>query len=62
MLAAFKAAALIGRDSEARAAVRQLLALVPGMTVGGVERHPMFTEAATIGSLLEGLRRAGLPE
>jgi hypothetical protein len=32
------------------------------MTVAGVRRHPMFTDRATIDNLVEGLRRAGLPE
>jgi adenylate cyclase len=56
------AAGMLGRDAEASDAIKQLLALLPQMSLRGVRHYPLFTARPVIESLLEGLRRAGLPE
>ncbi len=56
------AAAHLGRMDEAREAVADALKLVPHVTVGGIIKNPMFERPADISRLIEGLRKAGLPE
>ena len=59
------ALALLGRDEDAQSAVRAGLALNPEFTTArfeGVLPHQDFAYAAGRQTILEGLRRAGLPE
>ncbi len=56
------AAAHLGRMDEAREAVADLLKLVPHFTVRGVIKNPMFERPADAARLVEGVRKAGLPE
>ncbi len=54
--------ARLGRTAEAEAAGRELLRLVPRFSVGGAAKNPMFSRPEDVEALLDGLRRAGLPE
>ena len=55
-------AAHLGRIDEGREAVADLLKLIPRFTVGAVAKNPMFERPADAARLVEGLRKAGLPE
>ena len=55
-------AAHLGNMDEAREAVANLLKLVPRITVGAVAKNPMFERPADAARLVDGLRKAGLPE
>jgi tetratricopeptide (TPR) repeat protein len=55
-------AAYVGHDEEAKSAVRELLRLVPGYSLSRQTKAPLFIPPETIRALVEGLRRAGLPE
>lgn len=52
----------LGRADEARAAVRELLRLVPHLTVARYGRETRFRHPAYLNLLLDGLRAAGLPD
>jgi TolB-like protein len=59
------ALALLGRDDNARSAARDGLALNPHFTIARAERvvpYPGFAYSAAYPAILEGLRKAGLPE
>ena len=59
------ALALLGRDDEARAAARDGLALSPQFTIARAESalpQRVFAYSAAYPAILEGFRRAGLPE
>ena len=47
---------------EAREAVADLLRLVPHFTLKGVIKNPMFERPADAARMVDGLRKAGLPE
>ena len=53
--------AFTGRPQEAEACIRTLLAAHPDLTIQAVRAAPPFSKAV-IGTLCDGLRRAGLPE
>jgi len=55
-------AAHLGRVDEAREAVADLLGLVPHFTVRGVIKNPMFERPADAARMIDGVRKAGLPE
>jgi tetratricopeptide (TPR) repeat protein len=55
-------AALVGQSNEARAAVRDLLALIPHFSVRGMIKNPELSRQADRDRLVDGLRKAGLPE
>ena len=55
-------AANVGRLDIAKQAVSELLKVLPRATMRGFERHPAFTQQSAIDALLDGLRKAGLPE
>ncbi len=55
-------AAHLGRMDEAREALADLLELVPHFTVGGVIKNPMFERPDDAARLVDGVRKAGLPE
>jgi len=56
------ALAMLGRQDEAAAALKQLVERMPGLTISQVARIVPVRHAADQERLLEGLRRAGLPE
>ena len=55
-------AAHLGRMDVAREAVATLLKLIPRFSMNGVERNPMFERPDDAKRMIDGLRRAGLPE
>ena len=55
--------ALLDRMTEARAALAKFVSLAPGMTsVSLLRQHLPFRNPASVGPMLEGFRKAGLPE
>ncbi|HSA82203.1 MAG TPA: HEAT repeat domain-containing protein, partial [Geminicoccaceae bacterium] len=54
--------AQLGRIGEARAALRELLQRMPGMTGEDVRRQVPFKKEEVMELYIEGLRKAGLPE
>lgn len=52
----------LGRLSEARAAVQEMEQRQPGITIAFVREHLPVTDPDYMQHILEGLRRAGLPE
>lgn len=52
----------LDRISEAEKTVEALLGVMPKMTVHSTARNPMFVREDDVARMLEGLRRAGLPE
>ncbi len=47
---------------EAKEALRSALKLMPRLTLKSTARNPMFVREDDVARMLEGLRRAGLPE
>ena len=56
------ALAHLGRLDEARAVVAKLREIVPELTIGKFARETQFKHSGRLSLLLEGLRRAGLPD
>lgn len=57
------ACAHLGRVTEARELLRQVLALEPRLTIAGLKAYPGMTVTPKIFSIwAEGFRKAGLPE
>jgi len=52
----------MGRIDEARAALEQLLRLVPGQTVETVRNQFLYKAPENMERYLDGLHKAGLPE
>jgi len=52
----------LGYDEDAREAVASLLDLIPRFTIRSVIKNPMFERPVDAARLVEGLRKAGLPE
>ena len=52
----------LGREKEARSAVEELDSLRPGITIGFVRERLPLMDTGYMNHLLEGLRKAGLPE
>ena len=55
-------AANAGRMDVAKQAVQDLLKVLPRASMRGFQRHPTFIEPTVIAALLDGLRKAGVPE
>ena len=53
--------ALLGRESEAKASVRELLALDPGFTIASLKKRFPIGRYRNLEGFLDGLRTAGLP-
>ena len=51
-----------GQVAEAQPVIRSLLGLVPGLTVGRFMKETRFRYPAYSDLLMDGLRKAGLPE
>jgi hypothetical protein len=51
----------LGRSDEAKKAVSKILSLSPGTTISRIRKLPIQDEAR-LAILLDGLRKAGLPE
>jgi adenylate cyclase len=56
------ALAYLGRIEEAKQAVRRTRELMPRLTLRSTARNPVYVRQGDIERMLEGLRRAGLPE
>jgi TolB-like protein/class 3 adenylate cyclase/Flp pilus assembly protein TadD len=56
------ACAQLDRMDDARRALVKLLSLSPGLTVSAMQRALPFRDPASLGMLLEGFRKAGMPE
>jgi len=54
--------AQLGNLEEAQQAVNRLVAYIPGYSLKGVRKNPMFSDPAFAEKLVESLRLAGLPE
>jgi adenylate cyclase len=54
--------ACLGRPSEAKSAIEQLLRLVPRYSLRAVRKNPWFVRPEHIDKLIDGMRLAGLPE
>jgi TolB-like protein/class 3 adenylate cyclase/tetratricopeptide (TPR) repeat protein len=54
--------ALLGREAEARAHAEEVLRTIPGFTIAAWAAKLPSQDHAILGRLVEGLRRAGLPE
>ena len=52
----------LGRIEEAKQAVRRTRELMPRLTLKSTARNPVFVRQGDVERMLEGLRRAGLPE
>ena len=52
----------LDRMDDARRALAKLLSLSPGLTVSAMQRALPFRDPASLGMLLEGFRKAGMPE
>ena len=52
----------LDRPAEARAALAKLLSLSPGLTVSGARQRLPIRNRASLDMILDGLRKAGLPE
>jgi adenylate cyclase len=55
-------AAHLGLMEEAHSAVARLLEIAPRYSLARVQKNPLFAKADVVKRLLDGLRRAGLPE
>lgn len=56
------ACAYLGRTEDAKRAIAKLQSLSPGITIAGFEKRMPFRDEKHLDVLLEGLRKAGLPE
>jgi adenylate cyclase len=54
--------AYLGREADAKAAIDQLLRLIPRYSLRALRKNPMFTRPEHIEKLIDGMRLAGLPE
>ena len=54
--------AYLGREADAKAAIDQLLRLIPRYSLRALRKNPMFTRPEHIDKLIDGMRLAGLPE
>ncbi len=54
--------AFLGRETDAKRYVDELLRLIPRYSLGAVQKNPWFVRSEHIEKLIEGLRLAGLPE
>ena len=52
----------LGRIEEAEQALQRARKVMPRLTLKSTARNPMFAHEADVARMLEGLRRAGLPE
>ena len=52
----------LGRMEEAKAAIAKLLSLAPGMTISKFEQRMPFRDRRHLDIVIDGLRKAGLPE
>ena len=52
----------LGRIEEAKESLRNALKLMPRLTLKNTARNPMFVREDDVARMLEGLRRAGVPE
>ena len=50
----------LGRTKEAQAALKELLLLMPGMTIDDVRKQVPFKDSNDMERYLDGLRKAGL--
>ena len=52
----------LGRLVDARAALAKLVSLSPGLTASGARQHLPIRNPASLDMVLDGLRKAGLPD